>query len=227
MRTRQVSIATGTPGRVPATFRDGGGEVALVLAPGAGGRRDGPLLAAFAAGLTTRGISTLAFDFPYRAAGKRFPDPPEVRAACYRAVTAWMTERVGARPFVGGHSMGGRAASACATAGMECAGLVLLGYPLYPVGKRGQRDAWRVAELPASGPGEHLPLLLLTGTRDELCDLDDLRGVLEPIGKRARLHAVDGADHSFDVLQKSGRTHADVMKELVGTAAGWIEEVRG
>jgi hypothetical protein len=39
--------------------------------------------------------------------------------------------------------------------------------------------------------------------------------VIKRLGERATLHVVEGGDHSFKVLKRSGRTEADVMGELV------------
>jgi hypothetical protein len=36
---------------------------------------------------------------------------------------------------------------------------------------------------------------------------------------------VDGADHSFAVLKRSGRTEAEVMAELADTITGWTRRV--
>ena len=68
-----------------------------------------------------------------------------------------------------------------------------------------------------------VPMLFLQGTRDTLADLDLLRPVIDNLGPRATLHVVDGADHGFNVLKRSGRTPADVMDELTRTMEGWAE----
>jgi hypothetical protein len=47
--------------------------------------------------------------------------------------------------------------------------------------------------------------------------------VLEKLGSRATLHTVAGADHSFKVLKSSGRTDAEVQRELAETTRGWID----
>ena len=39
----------------------------------------------------------------------------------------------------------------------------------------------------------------------------------------ATLHVVEAADHGFDVLVRSGRTHPEVMGELADTMAAWME----
>src|SRR2546421_144231 len=60
-----------------------------------------------------------------------------------------------------------------------------------------------------------IPMLFLQGTRDEFADLKLLQPLVERLGARATLHLVEGGDHSFHVLKRSGRTDADVMGELV------------
>jgi len=45
--------------------------------------------------------------------------------------------------------------------------------------------------------------------------------VVQRLGERATLHLVEGGDHSFHVLKRSGRTDAEVMGELVGAIADW------
>jgi hypothetical protein len=65
-------------------------------------------------------------------------------------------------------------------------------------------------------------MLFLQGTRDDLADLSLLRPIVERLGKRATLHIVEHADHSFHVLKRSGRTDEEVMEELLDTLAAWI-----
>jgi len=45
--------------------------------------------------------------------------------------------------------------------------------------------------------------------------------VIGRLGPRARLHVVEGGDHSFKVLKRSGRTDAEVVAELASTLAEW------
>jgi len=54
-----------------------------------------------------------------------------------------------------------------------------------------------------------------------LADLELLGPVCEGIGPAATLHVVDGADHSFQVLKRSGRSTAEVFEELVDTTERW------
>ena len=93
-------------------------------------------------------------------------------------------------------------------------GLAFLGFPLHPPGK------------PSITRAEHLsrvdvPMLFLQGTRDEFAELNLLRGVLDTLGPRARLHLIDDGDHSFKVPKRSGRSPDQVMGELADTIAEW------
>jgi predicted alpha/beta-hydrolase family hydrolase len=66
-------------------------------------------------------------------------------------------------------------------------------------------------------------MLFLQGTRDELAELELIRQTTGQLAGRATLHVVDGADHSFHVLVRSGRTDAQVREELLDTMAHWID----
>jgi predicted alpha/beta-hydrolase family hydrolase len=68
-------------------------------------------------------------------------------------------------------------------------------------------------------------MLFLQGTRDDLADLALIRGVCSGLDARATLHVVNGADHSFSVLKRSGRTDAQVLAELADTITDWVRRV--
>ena len=95
-------------------------------------------------------------------------------------------------------------------------GFVFVGFPLHPAGRPGIQRAEHLARVQA-------PMLFLQGTRDALADLELLRPVCAKLASRATLHVVNGADHSFHVLKRSGRTDIDVVTELARTVAAWAE----
>ena len=64
-------------------------------------------------------------------------------------------------------------------------------------------------------------MLFLQGDRDDFADLKLLKPVLKGLGDRATLHLVEGGDHSFKVLKRSGKTEADVMGEVADAMADW------
>jgi predicted alpha/beta-hydrolase family hydrolase len=174
-------------------------------------------LAAVSDRLAARGIGTLRYQFPYMEAGSRRPDRPAVAhaavgAACRAAIEAWP----GLPVLAGGKSFGGRMSSQAAAAGLlpGIRGLVFLGFPLHAAGRP---DTGRAAHL-SSVP---VPMLFLQGTRDALADLDLVRSVTTPL-HRATLHVVEGADHSFHVLKRSGRTDEEVLEELARATEDWM-----
>ena len=194
---------------------------AYVLAHGAGAGMEHPFLESVARALLARGVATLRYQFPYTEAGGRRPDPPAVLLATVRAAVARARELMpGLRLFAGGKSMGGRMTSnADADRPLEgVAGMVFLGFPLHP------------PKRPAIDRAEHLarvsvPMLFLQGTRDDLADLGLIQDVCAGLGSRATLHVVNGADHSFAVLKRSGRTGAEVLEELADTVTAWARSV--
>ena len=99
-----------------------------------------------------------------------------------------------------------------------CRGIAFLGFPLHPPDKPGIERAAHLAQ--ASGP-----LLFVQGDRDELAPLRRLRPVIKKLGAHALLHVIKGADHGFDVLVRSGRTHDEVIDEIARTVAHWMSRV--
>jgi uncharacterized protein len=65
-------------------------------------------------------------------------------------------------------------------------------------------------------------MLFLQGTRDNLAELSLIEPVVTGLGPMARLHLVEGADHSFHVLARSGRNDRELMDEILDQLAAWI-----
>src|SRR6195256_3096753 len=93
----------------------------FVLAHGAGAGMSHPFMATVAAGLGTRGIATLRYQFPFMEKGGKRPDPPAIAHAAVRAAVAEAGRRCAGVPLIaGGKSFGGRMTSqAQATAPLE------------------------------------------------------------------------------------------------------------
>ena len=193
----------------------------FVLAHGAGAGMNHPFMSDLAKALGMRGIATLRFQFPYMEEGSRRPDAPAVaheaiRAGCKEAAT----RLPGVPLFAGGKSFGARMTSqaqARDTLG-DVRGLVFVGFPLHPSGK------------PSTTRAEHLsqvtiPMLFLQGTRDAFADLSLIRDCTDSLGGRATLRIIEGVDHAFHVLVRSGRTDAEVIDELADVTRSWIDKV--
>lgn len=168
-------------------------EATVVLAHGAGAGMDHPFLQGFTGALNDDGFATLRFNFPYREAGRRFPDRPPAAITAWRAAMDAAASLAGDAPlWAAGKSFGGRMASMAVAEGMAAAGLVFLGYPLHPPGK------------PEKLRDEHLyglalPMLFLQGERDTFATPELLEAVVARIGTTATLQWLAGADHSFAV----------------------------
>jgi predicted alpha/beta-hydrolase family hydrolase len=124
--------------------------------------------------------------------------------------------------FAGGKSFGGRMTSqAQALEPLDgVRGLVFLGFPLHPAGKPSVARAQHLE-------GVHVPMLFLQGTRDALSDPALVQQVANGLGARATLHALEGADHAFHVLVRSGRTDRQVLDETLDIAAIWMARCAG
>jgi predicted alpha/beta-hydrolase family hydrolase len=189
----------------------------LVMGHGAGAGMNHPSMTAIAAELAGAGIGTLRYQFPYMEERRGVPDPQRVLTATVAAAAHLATKCAPRLPlFAGGKSMGGRMSSlAAAEQPLEnVKGLVFSGFPLHP------------PKRPSDKRAEHLklvkvPMLFLQGTRDDLADLTLLRPVCDGLGSLATLHVVEGADHSFHVLRRSGRSDAEVLAELAQTVQAW------
>jgi predicted alpha/beta-hydrolase family hydrolase len=192
-----------------------------VLAHGAGAGMRHRFMEGIAQALAGRGMATLRYQFPYLEAGARRPDPPGVLEATVRAAVATARETMPQLALVaGGKSLGGRMTSNAQAkrplAGVS--GLAFLGFPLHPPKQPGESRADHLRAV-------ELPMLFLQGTRDALARLDLITTVCQRLGSRAALHIVEGADHSFAVLKRSGRSELEVMDELADTLADWCRSV--
>ncbi len=197
--------------------RPGEPGACLVLAHGAGAGMHHPFMAELAAALGARGVATLRFQFPYMEQGSKRPDRPVVAQMAVRAAAVEAASRLPGVPlFAGGKSFGGRMTSQAQadTPLPHVRGLVFVGFPLHPAGKPATERAAHLEQVA-------VPMLFLQGTRDTLADLPLIRQTVGRLGSRATLHIVDGADHSFHVPARSGRSQVEVIGELAGVAAAW------
>ena len=191
----------------------------VVVAHGAGAGMEHPFLRGFTDALNSLGLATLRFNFPYREAGRKFPDRPPVAVAAWRAAMAAAAGQAAEHGDTGtlwaaGKSFGGRMASMAVADGMEAAGLVYLGYPLHPPGKP---DKVRDEHL----YGITLPMLFLQGSRDTFATPGILEDVVRRIGPSAVLQWVEGGDHSFAVAGVK-RPAADAGASLAEPVASFI-----
>jgi predicted alpha/beta-hydrolase family hydrolase len=220
--SERLTIETGKAGPVSALLlRPDEPRACFVFAHGAGAGMTHSFMETFANGLCERDIASLRYQFPYMEKGSKRPDPP---AIAHAGVCAAVAEAARCFPglalIAGGKSFGGRMTSQAQAAaplpGVH--GLAFVGFPLHPAGK------------PSTDRADHLnaiklPMLFLQGTRDTLAEVALIEGVVKRLGRLATLHLVDGADHSFHVLARSGRNDREVMSEILDAFAGWARAI--
>ena len=190
----------------------------FVFAHGAGAGMRHAFMVQLSEALAGRRIATLRFQFPSMQAQSRRVDSPAVAQATVRAAVAQATQRMPAVPlFAGGKSFGGRMTSAAQASeplpGVN--GIIFVGFPLHPPKEPTTQRSEHLAQV-------QVPMLFLQGTRDELAQLSLITEVTQRLGERATLHVVEGGDHSFEVLVRSGRTPEEVRAELADTIAQWV-----
>jgi hypothetical protein len=210
--THRVSGLWDAPSRARACY---------VMAHGAGAGMSHPFMVAVATGLRERGLATLRYQFPYMEQGSRRPDAPALAHATVRAAVAEATRLVPGLPLVaGGKSFGGRMTSQAQAiaplAGVR--GLAFLGFPLHPAGKPSDVRAQHLFDV-------RIPMLFLQGTRDALAELTLLEPLVDRLDARATLKVVTGADHSFHVPVRTGRSDAEVRDEMLDAFISWIDRL--
>lgn len=189
-----------------------------VFAHGAGAGMAHKSMAAIGEGLAERGIATLRYNFLYMERGSKRPDTPALAHSVVRAAADEARTLAPELPlFAGGKSFGGRMTSqAQALAALpDVRGLIFFGFPLHPAGKPSDERAKHLDDVA-------IPMLFLQGTKDTLAELDVLEPMVKRLGKRATLALSENADHSFHAPAKSGRKDADVLAEILDTAATWM-----
>jgi uncharacterized protein len=166
----------------------------VVLFPGAGSGRDHAALVAIENELSP--LPVLRVDFPYRKAGKKFPDKAPVLVQCVKdEVRAFATE-IGCETtdlVIGGRSMGGRMctmASSDIEDALLIAGVVCIGYPLHPPKKPEQLRT------------EHLPrlatkALFISGTRDEFGTPEELTAAFALLPSPPVVQFIEGGRHEL------------------------------
>jgi uncharacterized protein len=192
----------------------------FIYAPGAGSHVQDPFGVYACQALAAQGVPSARFQFPYQEAGSRRPDRPVVLQDTWRAVLE-AVRQPDTNVVIGGRSMGGRVATLIVAGGLaetpaDVAGLVAFAYPLH---QPGHPEKARVQHL----PDIHVPTLFLSGTRDAFGTPEEMTKAAAEV-EGAKLHFLDGADHGFAVLKRSGRTKDEIFDETIATLLAFVQE---
>lgn len=211
--------ATPDKGEVSAILmRPEGATHLLVLGHGASTSMRHATMQRIAEVLADQGIATFRYNFPYSENGTA----RNSNNTCIETIRSAIKAAHEAAPdltiLAGGHSFGGRMTT---TAQSEeplenVKGLVLFSFPLH---RAGRPDTKRAEHLSAI----KIPMLFLSGTRDELAALELLAPVIATLGKSATLHLLDTSNHSYKVLKKTRMSTEDVFDEISRSAREWID----
>ncbi|PHN06075.1 alpha/beta hydrolase family protein [Flavilitoribacter nigricans] len=191
----------------------------LVLSHGAGAGMEHTFMEQLAQQLAVHRIGTLRFNFAYMERGGGPDRPPKAHLAIRAAVQEAEKYAEGLPLLAGGKSFGGRMTSLlAATGGLESIqGIVYFGFPLHAAGKPGTERAAHLSDIPQ-------PQLFLQGTRDNLARYDLIESVCSQL-ERARLVRMEGGDHSFKTLKRSGVTQEEMIDQLARETAAFAQSL--
>jgi len=164
-----------------------------VLAHGAGGNAQGPVLVSLGEEFAGLGFHVLRIDLPFRQERRGPPRPTDAKKdqAGIRAAGDSLRARAQGRIFLGGHSYGGRMSSMLvADDNSVAAGMLLSSYPLHPPGKPDQLRTAHFSKLT-------LPVFFAHGTRDPFGTIDEVRKAIALIPGKTELFVVEGAGHDL------------------------------
>ncbi len=194
-------------------------KTGIILAHGAGNDMNHPLLQFIAEGLADAGYIALRYNFLYQDKGKKAPDHQDLLYLAWQGAFRFLMEHPEYRPeqiVAAGKSMGGRIASQMiAEKKLPVERLILLGYPLHPPGKKDKIRDRHLYEI-------SLPMLFFAGTRDQLCDIDLLKGVLSRIKAKWELEVIEGGDHSFNVPKSYSIHETEVYEQILCRTLEWL-----
>jgi len=215
--TEMKFLATPEKGEVSSLLiRPAEASHLLVLGHGASTNMRHATLQTIAERMADAGVATLRYNFPYMEYGKG-RDSQEVCTATVRSAIAAAHRAAPDLPLLaGGHSFGGRMTSTAASESPldGVSGLVFFAFPLHQPGKPDTKRAEHLGKVT-------VPMLFLSGTRDELAKLDLLQSVCKRLGKSATLHTLDTADHGFRILKRSRKSDEDVFFEMARIVREW------
>ena len=193
----------------------------LVLGHGASTNMRHATMQAIAEALAERGIATFRYNFPYSEKGSG----RDSQATCTETIRSAVKAAREACPelpiLAGGHSFGGRMTTTAQSESPldDVKVLVLFSFPLHLPGRPETKRAEHLANI-------DIPMLFMSGTRDELATLDLLEPTIKGIGEHAKLHLLDTANHSYKVLKKTRNSSEDVFAEMARVVRSWADGLK-
>ena len=194
----------------------------VILAHGSNNDMFHPLLAHMANVLAEAGYLCMRFNFLYRDEQRRTPDSDGALEVSWVYVYEFLKNHPLYKPasiVIGGKSLGGRIASGLVSNNLvQAAGLIFLGYPLHPAGRRDElRDAhlYRI----------RVPMLFFVGSNDPYCNVGRLSEVLARMDALSSFEVIDGGDHSFALPEPSEASEKEIYARILGKTLSWLRSI--
>lgn len=214
----------------------------VILAPGASGSRETPVLVDLAKNLSSKGVMVVRFDFPYRLSGKKAPDSTKVLLETWRDALDFAVKKCASElkkrdikfkqinVAVGGRSLGGRIASLLASdvgiKSFEITGpkstaikakidsCLFFSYPLHAPGKIQLKD-------------EHFyeiyqRCLFVSGGRDPFASERELRKSAKKLQGSSVVEILDNGNHELKTRKTDEFTYEELNAQLVKIATLFV-----
>ncbi|XP_031137708.1 testis-expressed protein 30 isoform X1 [Sander lucioperca] len=193
-------------------------HTAVILTHGAGGDMNFKHLVSLAHALAADGFLCLRFTCKGLNLG--------YRVKAYRAVWDYLQSLQKftiKHIFVGGRSMGCRAAAALARQLSDesqdaVQGVICLSFPLHPPG---QTHVHRQRSEDLRGLPEHMPVLCVSGTEDNMCDKVLFEGMIKEMKGQVEVFWLKGGNHGLTV---KGRSEDSVLDEVNLHVITWMSK---
>ena len=193
----------------------------LIIAHGAGAGMHHAFMATLASKFAQRSVTTVRFNFPYMEQGKKSPRSPKDAISAWVAIAQQVESLFPDKPiFMSGKSYGGRMGSHMLLENHQLKamqGIIYFGFPLHAPGKDSKDRAAHLSAI-------EVTQLFIQGSRDKLANIEMIREVVSALSN-GQLHAIDLADHSFNVPKSAGLSKDEIMDELVDVSLRWIEKL--
>ncbi len=195
----------------------------FVFAHGAGAGMDSDFMQNMTAKLADKGVEVWRFNFPYMQqmseSGNRKP-PNRMPALLAHYIAELELQQTALPLFIGGKSMGGRAATLLAADCPEplqalIQGVIVLGYPFHPAGKP---DKLRVEHLGAM----QSPCLIVQGERDTMGNQQEVAGY--GLGDKLNVVFMPDGDHSLKPRKASGVSLEQNLDTACATIVAFIQQ---
>lgn len=193
-------------------------HTAVILTHGAGGDMNFRHLVSLAHALASEGFLCLRFTCKGLNLG--------YRVKAYRAVWDYLKslQRFTIKHiFVGGRSMGSRAAAAVTRKLSDesedaVQGVICLSFPLHPPA---QTHTHQQRSEDLRGLPENVPVLFVSGTEDNMCDRVLFEGTIKQMKAQVEVFWIEGGSHGLAV---KGRSEDSVLDDVNLQVVTWMKE---